>query len=122
MTIQRALDLFFVSQLVLVETVCKPPEKSSGVSVCLSPVRGPPDISSLVPVGQKYTVKWSAPLLQVQAVEVGQEGSPSKENLYQLSNNKRHSTSTPGKPQSNSRLATVLALQVSHSTSSPDYP
>uniref|UniRef100_A0A8C2KA40 Rho guanine nucleotide exchange factor (GEF) 10-like b n=1 Tax=Cyprinus carpio TaxID=7962 RepID=A0A8C2KA40_CYPCA len=34
---------------------------------------GPPDISSLVPIGPKYAVKWSAPLLQVQVVEVGQE-------------------------------------------------
>ncbi|KAL2104173.1 hypothetical protein ACEWY4_001041 [Coilia grayii] len=60
-------------------------------------LKGPPDISSLVPVGPKYAVKWSAPLLQVQAVEVGQEGSPSKENLFQPSNTKRPSTSTPGK-------------------------
>ncbi|XP_076133496.1 rho guanine nucleotide exchange factor 10-like protein isoform X2 [Alosa pseudoharengus] len=60
-------------------------------------LKGPPDISSLVPIGPKYAVKWSAPLLQVQAVEVGQEGSPSKENLFQPSNNKRLSTSTPGK-------------------------
>uniref|UniRef100_A0A673K9V9 Rho guanine nucleotide exchange factor 10-like protein n=1 Tax=Sinocyclocheilus rhinocerous TaxID=307959 RepID=A0A673K9V9_9TELE len=30
-------------------------------------------ISSLVPIGPKYAVKWSAPLLQVQVVEVGQE-------------------------------------------------
>ncbi|XP_069775092.1 rho guanine nucleotide exchange factor 10-like protein isoform X2 [Narcine bancroftii] len=37
-------------------------------------VKSQPDISSLVPVGPKYTVKWSAPLLQVQVVEVGQEG------------------------------------------------
>uniref|UniRef100_A0A8C2GSJ4 Rho guanine nucleotide exchange factor (GEF) 10-like b n=1 Tax=Cyprinus carpio TaxID=7962 RepID=A0A8C2GSJ4_CYPCA len=36
-------------------------------------VKGPPDISSLVPIGPKYAVKWSAPLLQVQVVEVGQE-------------------------------------------------
>uniref|UniRef100_A0A8C2E2W6 Rho guanine nucleotide exchange factor (GEF) 10-like b n=1 Tax=Cyprinus carpio TaxID=7962 RepID=A0A8C2E2W6_CYPCA len=32
-------------------------------------VKGPPDISSLVPIGPKYAVKWSAPLLQVQVVE-----------------------------------------------------
>nr|XP_046198494.1 rho guanine nucleotide exchange factor 10-like protein isoform X2 [Oncorhynchus gorbuscha] len=44
-------------------------------------VKGPLDISSLVPVGPKYTVKWSAPLLQVQVVEVGQEASP--ETLFQ---------------------------------------
>ncbi|XP_038677504.1 rho guanine nucleotide exchange factor 10-like protein isoform X2 [Scyliorhinus canicula] len=37
-------------------------------------VKGQPDIGSLVPVGPKYTVKWSTPLLQVQAVEVGLEG------------------------------------------------
>ncbi|XP_062396335.1 rho guanine nucleotide exchange factor 10-like protein isoform X2 [Sardina pilchardus] len=60
-------------------------------------LKGPPDISSLVPIGPKYAVKWSAPLLQVQAVEVGQEGTPSKENLFQPSNNKRLSISTPGK-------------------------
>uniref|UniRef100_A0A8C7KWP4 Rho guanine nucleotide exchange factor 10 like n=1 Tax=Oncorhynchus kisutch TaxID=8019 RepID=A0A8C7KWP4_ONCKI len=45
-------------------------------------VKGPLDISSLVPVGPKYTVKWSAPLLQVQVVEVGQEAS--QETLFQL--------------------------------------
>uniref|UniRef100_A0A8C8GU38 DH domain-containing protein n=1 Tax=Oncorhynchus tshawytscha TaxID=74940 RepID=A0A8C8GU38_ONCTS len=44
-------------------------------------VKGPLDISSLVPVGPKYTVKWSAPLLQVQVVEVGQEAS--QETLFQ---------------------------------------
>ncbi|XP_067873551.1 rho guanine nucleotide exchange factor 10-like protein isoform X1 [Heterodontus francisci] len=37
-------------------------------------VKGQPDIGSLVPVGPKYTVKWSIPLLQVQVVEVGLEG------------------------------------------------
>ncbi|XP_029579260.1 rho guanine nucleotide exchange factor 10-like protein isoform X2 [Salmo trutta] len=41
--------------------------------------RGPPDISSLVPIGPKYTVKWSAPLLQTQVVEVGQESFQSKD-------------------------------------------
>uniref|UniRef100_A0A8C9WQT4 Rho guanine nucleotide exchange factor 10 like n=1 Tax=Scleropages formosus TaxID=113540 RepID=A0A8C9WQT4_SCLFO len=46
-------------------------------------VVGPPDIISLVPVGPKYTVKWTAPLLQVKVVEVGQETSQSKEKLYQ---------------------------------------
>ncbi|XP_068186264.1 rho guanine nucleotide exchange factor 10-like protein [Antennarius striatus] len=42
-------------------------------------LRGPPDISSLVPVGPKYTVKWSAPLLQTQVVEVGQDGLHSRD-------------------------------------------
>uniref|UniRef100_A0A673YEH4 Rho guanine nucleotide exchange factor 10 like n=1 Tax=Salmo trutta TaxID=8032 RepID=A0A673YEH4_SALTR len=46
-------------------------------------VKGPLDISSLVPVGPKYTMKWSAPLLQVQVVEVGQEASQAKETLFQ---------------------------------------
>uniref|UniRef100_A0A8C9W583 Rho guanine nucleotide exchange factor 10 like n=1 Tax=Scleropages formosus TaxID=113540 RepID=A0A8C9W583_SCLFO len=46
-------------------------------------IKGPPDIISLVPVGPKYTVKWTAPLLQVKVVEVGQETSQSKEKLYQ---------------------------------------
>lgn len=44
--------------------------------------KGQPDISSLVPVGPKYVLKWSAALPQVQAVEVGQEsGSYEKESI-----------------------------------------
>ncbi|XP_009304376.2 rho guanine nucleotide exchange factor 10-like protein isoform X1 [Danio rerio] len=56
-------------------------------------VKGPPDISSLVPVGPKYTLKWSAPLQQVQVVEVGQEASQSKDTLYQLGSVKRPGSS-----------------------------
>uniref|UniRef100_A0A8C1C927 Rho guanine nucleotide exchange factor 10 like n=1 Tax=Cyprinus carpio carpio TaxID=630221 RepID=A0A8C1C927_CYPCA len=52
-------------------------------------VKGPPDISSLVPVGPKYTLKWSAPLQQVHVVEVGQEGAQTKDTLYQLGGIKR---------------------------------
>ncbi|XP_033994928.1 rho guanine nucleotide exchange factor 10-like protein isoform X2 [Trematomus bernacchii] len=52
-------------------------------------VKGPPDISSLVPVGPKYTMKWSATLQQVQVVEVGQEGSQSKDTFFQQSGAKR---------------------------------
>ncbi|XP_059184360.1 rho guanine nucleotide exchange factor 10-like protein isoform X2 [Centropristis striata] len=54
-------------------------------------VKGPPDISSLVPVGPKYTMKWSAPLQQVQVVEVGQEGTQSKDTFFQPSGAKRPS-------------------------------
>ncbi|XP_067359448.1 rho guanine nucleotide exchange factor 10-like protein isoform X3 [Channa argus] len=54
-------------------------------------VKGPPDISSLVPVGPKYTMKWSAPLQQVQVVEVGQEGSQSKDTFFQQSGARRPS-------------------------------
>ncbi|KAL2090467.1 hypothetical protein ACEWY4_012730 [Coilia grayii] len=50
-------------------------------------IKGPPDISSLVPVGPKYTMKWSAPLLQVQVVEVGQESA--QDTLFQTSGAKR---------------------------------
>ncbi|KAM9759832.1 rho guanine nucleotide exchange factor 10-like protein isoform 2-T2 [Menidia menidia] len=46
-------------------------------------IKGPPDISSLVPIGPKYTMKWSAPLQQVQVVEVGVEGSQSKDSSFQ---------------------------------------
>ncbi|XP_026162721.1 rho guanine nucleotide exchange factor 10-like protein isoform X2 [Mastacembelus armatus] len=56
-------------------------------------VKGPPDISSLVPVGPKYTMKWSAPLQQVQVVEVGQEACQSKDTLFQQSGAKRPSLS-----------------------------
>ncbi|XP_031680954.1 rho guanine nucleotide exchange factor 10-like protein [Oncorhynchus kisutch] len=56
-------------------------------------VKGPLDISSLVPVGPKYTVKWSAPLLQVQVVEVGQEAS--QETLFQLGGAKHPGSACP---------------------------
>ncbi|KAM8917651.1 rho guanine nucleotide exchange factor 10-like protein isoform 2-T4 [Spinachia spinachia] len=58
-------------------------------------VKGPPDVSSLVPVGPKYTMKWSAPLQQVQVVEVGQEGSQGKDVLFQQGGAKR--AGPPGK-------------------------
>uniref|UniRef100_A0A3Q3Q3U4 DH domain-containing protein n=1 Tax=Monopterus albus TaxID=43700 RepID=A0A3Q3Q3U4_MONAL len=61
-------------------------------------VKGPPDISSLVPVGPKYTMKWSAPLQQVQVVEVGQEGAQGKDTFFQQSGAKRPSSAyTSGK-------------------------
>ncbi|MCJ8744577.1 hypothetical protein PDJAM_G00120290 [Pangasius djambal] len=65
----------------------------SNMLVCANVnVKGPPDISSLVPVGPKYTMKWSAPLLQVQVVEVG------KDALFQQGGVKRSgSSSTSGK-------------------------
>ncbi|XP_015421335.1 PREDICTED: rho guanine nucleotide exchange factor 10-like protein [Myotis davidii] len=44
--------------------------------------RGQLEISSLVPLGPKYVVKWNTALPQVQVVEVGQEGgSYDKDNL-----------------------------------------
>lgn len=46
---------------------------SSPPSLC--PCRGQLEISSLVPLGPKYVVKWNTALPQVQVVEVGQEGS-----------------------------------------------
>ncbi|TSM04821.1 Rho guanine nucleotide exchange factor 10-like protein [Bagarius yarrelli] len=55
-------------------------------------LRGHPDISSLVPAGPKYMVKWTAPLQQVQVVEVGQENSQNKDSVYQPSGNKRLSS------------------------------
>uniref|UniRef100_A0A3Q3SB62 Rho guanine nucleotide exchange factor 10-like protein n=1 Tax=Mastacembelus armatus TaxID=205130 RepID=A0A3Q3SB62_9TELE len=36
-------------------------------------LKSPPDISSLVPVGPKYTVKWCVPLLHTHVMEVGQD-------------------------------------------------
>ncbi|XP_070314885.1 rho guanine nucleotide exchange factor 10-like protein isoform X3 [Odocoileus virginianus] len=38
--------------------------------------KGQLEISSLVPLGPKYVVKWNTALPQVQVVEVGQEGGP----------------------------------------------
>ncbi|XP_021329343.1 rho guanine nucleotide exchange factor 10-like protein isoform X4 [Danio rerio] len=58
-------------------------------------VKGPPDISSLVPIGPKYAVKWTAPLPQVQVVEVGQETPQRKESILQQSSNRRLSSSNP---------------------------
>ncbi|GAA6091160.1 rho guanine nucleotide exchange factor 10-like protein isoform X1 [Tachysurus ichikawai] len=65
----------------------------SNMLVCANAnIKGPPDISSLVPVGPKYTMKWSAPLMQVHVVEVG------KDALFQQGGVKRSgSSSTPGK-------------------------
>lgn len=74
---------------------------SSNALIPLFSTRGPPDISSLVPIGPKYTMKWSAPLQQVQVVEVGQEGSQSKDTFLQHSGAKRPSGSCPsGKKKS----------------------
>ncbi|XP_042348552.1 rho guanine nucleotide exchange factor 10-like protein [Plectropomus leopardus] len=43
--------------------------------ICVNNIlKGPPDISNLVPVGPKYSLKWCVPLLQTQVVEVGQDG------------------------------------------------
>ncbi|XP_028848367.1 rho guanine nucleotide exchange factor 10-like protein isoform X4 [Denticeps clupeoides] len=50
--------------------------------------KGPQDLSSLVPVGPKYTVKWSAPLQQVQVVEVGRETPQNNEVVYPHSGTK----------------------------------
>ncbi|XP_039460846.1 rho guanine nucleotide exchange factor 10-like protein isoform X3 [Oreochromis aureus] len=44
-------------------------------------LKGPPDINTLVPVGPKYTVKWSASLLQTQVVEVGQDSLQGKDGI-----------------------------------------
>ncbi|XP_068995378.1 rho guanine nucleotide exchange factor 10-like protein isoform X2 [Embiotoca jacksoni] len=54
-------------------------------------LKGPPDISSLVPVGPKYSVKWSAPLLQTQVVEVGQDSLQSKDGVVTV---RRHSSAS----------------------------
>uniref|UniRef100_W5LRG0 Rho guanine nucleotide exchange factor 10 like n=1 Tax=Astyanax mexicanus TaxID=7994 RepID=W5LRG0_ASTMX len=62
-------------------------------------LKGPPDISSLVPVGPKYTVKWSAPLQQVQVVEVGQENPQNNDSIYQPSGNRRLSKLFLGPPR-----------------------
>ncbi|XP_039507839.1 rho guanine nucleotide exchange factor 10-like protein isoform X5 [Pimephales promelas] len=70
----------------------------TGIDNIFEEPRGPPDISSLVPIGPKYAVKWSAPLLQVQVVEVGQETPQCKDNVYQHSGSKRlSSTNSQGK-------------------------
>ncbi|XP_034550666.1 rho guanine nucleotide exchange factor 10-like protein isoform X2 [Notolabrus celidotus] len=59
-------------------------------------LKGPPDISSLVPVGPKYTVKWCTPLLQTQVVEVGQDSLQNSEAVVSV---RRHNStsSTSGK-------------------------
>ncbi|TRY87051.1 hypothetical protein DNTS_009148 [Danionella cerebrum] len=60
--------------------------------------KGPPDLSSLVPIGPKYAVKWSTLLPQVQVVEVGQETTQHKDSVPQQNINRRlSSTSSQGK-------------------------
>ncbi|RVE71204.1 hypothetical protein OJAV_G00072270 [Oryzias javanicus] len=47
----------------------------SDVLICANVTwKGPPEISSLVPLGAKCSVKWCAPLAQIQVEEVGQDG------------------------------------------------
>eukprot|EP00062_Callorhinchus_milii_P012687 gi/632960267/ref/XP_007896095.1/ PREDICTED: rho guanine nucleotide exchange factor 10-like protein [Callorhinchus milii] len=59
-------------------------------------VKGQPDIGSLVPVGPKYTVKWSTSLPQVQVVEVGQEGKSYEKDMiiFQHPGSKRASSTS----------------------------
>lgn len=74
---------------------------------CLS-IRGPPDVSTLVPVGPKYTVKWFCPLMQIEVVEVGQDTLQSRESV---SIARRHSiTGTSG-------LSTLANMQLFQWTS-----
>ncbi|KAM4563381.1 rho guanine nucleotide exchange factor 10-like protein isoform 1-T2 [Odontesthes bonariensis] len=54
-------------------------------------LKAPPDISSLVPVGPKYSVKWCVPLSQIQVVEVGQDSLQSKDSVITT---RRHSSSS----------------------------
>ncbi|XP_047663190.1 rho guanine nucleotide exchange factor 10-like protein isoform X3 [Tachysurus fulvidraco] len=63
-----------------------------GIDYYINERRGLPDISSLVPAGPKYMVKWTAPLQHVQVVEVGQEISQKNDSVYQPSGNKRFSS------------------------------
>ncbi|XP_060794230.1 rho guanine nucleotide exchange factor 10-like protein isoform X2 [Neoarius graeffei] len=65
----------------------------SDILICANiNLKGLPDISSLVPAGPKYMVKWTAPLQQVQVVEVGQENSENNDSVYQPSGTKRLSS------------------------------
>lgn len=65
------------------------------VLFCYPSFRGPPDISSLVPIGPKYTMKWSAPIQQVQVVEVGLEGSQNKETMFPQTGSKWPGSTCP---------------------------
>ncbi|XP_045912462.1 rho guanine nucleotide exchange factor 10-like protein isoform X1 [Micropterus dolomieu] len=56
-------------------------------------LKGPPDISSLVPVGPKYSVKWCCPLLQTQVVEVGQDSLQGQDSV--IAGRRHSSTSSP---------------------------
>ncbi|XP_072833551.2 rho guanine nucleotide exchange factor 10-like protein isoform X9 [Pogona vitticeps] len=58
--------------------------------------RGQLEISSLVPLGPKYIVKWNAALLQVQVVEVGQESSTQEKDSVVIQNvgSKKHTPSS----------------------------
>uniref|UniRef100_A0A669C6N3 Rho guanine nucleotide exchange factor 10 like n=1 Tax=Oreochromis niloticus TaxID=8128 RepID=A0A669C6N3_ORENI len=58
-------------------------------------LKGPPDINTLVPVGPKYTVKWSASLLQTQVVEVGQDSLQGKDGVI----TRKHSKVLLGPPR-----------------------
>lgn len=42
-------------------------------------LKGAPDVSSLVPLGPKYTVKWCHPLVRTEVVEVGRDAADSRD-------------------------------------------
>nr|XP_020637761.1 rho guanine nucleotide exchange factor 10-like protein isoform X6 [Pogona vitticeps] len=65
--------------------------------------KGQLEISSLVPLGPKYIVKWNAALLQVQVVEVGQESSTQEKESVVIQNvgSKKH---TPSSQSSHSKV------------------
>ncbi|KAM3617479.1 uncharacterized protein V6R79_006755 [Siganus canaliculatus] len=54
-------------------------------------LKSPPDISNLLPVSPKYTVKWCVPLLQTQVMEVGQDSLQSGDNVITV---RRHSSTS----------------------------
>lgn len=70
--------------------------------------RGQLEISSLVPLGPKYVVKWNTALPQVQVVEVGQDGGAyDKDNLLIQHAGAKKATAA-GQAQSEYCLAAAL--------------
>lgn len=66
--------------------------------------RGQLEISSLVPLGPKYVVKWNTSLPQVHVVEVGQEGSSYEKDNVLIQHAGAKKASAAGQAQSESAL------------------
>lgn len=68
-------------------------------------LRGPPDVSSLVPLGPKYTVKWCHPLVQTEVVEAGRDAADSRDGVGTARGHSSSSSCT-GSPGRDQNLAT----------------
>lgn len=85
--------------------------------------RGQLEISSLVPLGPKYVVKWSTALPQVQVVEVGQEsGAYDKDNVViHNAGAKKHAPTGPASHSEHLAPSLMILGCMGNNTSNPAF-